>query len=59
MELLDLSDPSNIVAEFYQNVWCHTTEDVTVIVTLMRTLNLAFIVLIIHTFNEATSQCFL
>jgi hypothetical protein len=57
MELLDVSDPSNIVAEFYHSVWYHTTE--VVIVSLMRTLNLTFTVLIICTFNEATGQSFL
>jgi hypothetical protein len=57
--VIDLSDTSNIAAEFYHNVRYHTTEDVIVIVTLMRTLNLTFTVLIIRTFNEATGQCFL
>ena len=59
MELLDLSDPLSIVAEFYHGVWYHTTEDVIVIVTLMRILNLTFTVFIIRTVNEATGQCFL
>jgi hypothetical protein len=59
MELLDLSDPSNIVAEFYHSVQYHTTGDVIVIVTHIRTLNLTFTILIIHTFNEAMGQCFL
>jgi hypothetical protein len=59
MELLDVSDPSNIVAEFYHIVRYHTTENVIVIVSLMRTLNLTFTVLIIRTFSEATGQSFL
>jgi hypothetical protein len=79
MELLDLSDPSNIVAEFYDsvryhttvcgtipqcavpyhNLRYHTTEDIIVIVTHMRTLNLTFTILIIHIFNEAMGKCFL